>query len=183
MQLVINKIFLERSKQLNSELLKFKNKQRSGADLTTRYGETEVGIFSPVERHTFLESNSNSQRVTPSTYDKKDRPRSEVRIAPTNLNQVYYQTEPNAEEIEGLEKKLQNIKLKLQEVTKERNLLQEMCTEKDSKLRELVSQLEIEKESEKGAKEIIRNMTKLENKSTQKSMPPQPPVVVDSFQE
>jgi predicted nuclease with TOPRIM domain len=99
------------------------------------------------------------------------------------LNQVYYQNESNTEEIEALEKKQQNIKLKLQEVTKERNLLQEMCSEKDAKLRELISKFEIEKESEEGAKEIQRNLTKVNHKSTQKSMPSQPPVVVNSLQE
>lgn len=114
------KIFEERSKQLSNELLKYNNKIKTTSNLSNRK-----------DYYNTFGSNFASKEVSPEKFDKS-RPKSEIRVVPTNLSRVYYDAGKDEEiekiknKVQKLEKQVENSKLKLKEVNKERSVLQEL---------------------------------------------------------
>ncbi|CAI2373088.1 unnamed protein product [Moneuplotes crassus] len=125
------KIFEQKSKNLTNELLKNRNKIMA----STAYQKDFYATY-----NTVLSSRGASPKTNP-------RVNSEQRVNPKNLNRVYYsnETTDKDDEIEKLVKKvskltkqIENYKQKAKEVSKERNILQELCMEKDAMLKEKI---------------------------------------------
>lgn len=123
------KNFDEKSKQLSLALLKYKTHSKSKAEPFN-------------QRETFeINSAKQSYGVTPESSANRPRIRSEAKMAPKNLNRVYYDSEANqsdftneklTNEIQRLQKQVENIKLKKKEIVRERDRLQDLCSEKDN---------------------------------------------------
>ena len=125
------KIFEQKSKNLTNELLKTRNKIMSSTAYQKDFYATYNSVFS-------------SRGASPKA---NTRVNSEQRVNPKNLNRVYYSNETTEkdDEIEKLAKKvakltkqIDNYKQKAKEVSKERNILQELCMEKDAMLKEKI---------------------------------------------
>lgn len=146
------KIFDERSKQLSGELQKFKSLQKGIETLSHRKRDPSY--------------------ITPESSSKKTRPKSAVRIAPKNLQSTFYLEESSKKsemieklenQIQKIEKQLENNLIKTKEITKERDILQELCTEKDAMIKSSLNKLKESNqndsvdEGDRGAMQIYKN--------------------------
>ena len=121
------KIFDERSKQLSNEFLKFRGKHTEKNDYTYR-------------KEMFDSLKSRTAGPSPAGSERKHRVKSELKLAPINLSKAFNEQESSrnkieieklSNELQKLEKQLENNKIKRKEVSRERDKLQEMWTAKE----------------------------------------------------
>lgn len=127
------KVFDERSKQLTSEIQKYKKNSKDFRDVSPKRVE---------------QSSENSRRtrtISPGSSNEKQKLTSGSKMSPTNLNRVYYESEANRKnneiekllnEIERLEKQIENQKIKKQQLNNEKQKLNELLVEKESVINE-----------------------------------------------
>ena len=84
---------------------------------------------------------SKTASPSPAGSEKKNRVKSELKMAPANLNKIYNEKESKRNkaeverlnsELQKLEKLLESNKVKKKEVSRERDILQELCIAKES---------------------------------------------------